>query len=224
MIPLKTTVPTRKFPLITLVLIIANIIVFIHEISLQKQLTNFFEATAVIPEHYSHFTTNHINAYYPLFYSMFLHGGWFHLISNMWFLWIFATAVEDKLGHFRFLIFYLVAGIMANIFHILFNFHSTVPVIGASGAIAGVLGAYIVLFPYSRVITLIPLFLFFPVVGIPAVFFIGYWFLLQFLNGLATMNISRYSGEGGIAWWTHIGGFISGVFLLGILKKGRGSS
>ncbi|MFH1239187.1 MAG: rhomboid family intramembrane serine protease, partial [bacterium] len=189
-----------------------------YELALRSRLNDFLAATAVIPAHYLPFTTNS-HTYYPIFYAMFLHGGWFHLISNMWFLWIFGKPVEAKLGYFKFLLFYLLTGIMANIFHIVTNFHSTIPVIGASGAIAGVLGAYMFLFPYSRVITLIPLFLFFPIIAIPAFFFIGYWFILQFLNGLAAIGFSRYSG--GIAWWTHIGGFISGILLLSFFGKRR---
>lgn len=221
MIPLKTTIPTRKIPFITIVLILVNIIVFLYEISLQSQVNNLLQVAAVIPARYFVQETVSLTYFWPLFSSMFLHGSWMHLISNIWFLWIFGCGIEDRMGHINFLIFYLLCGIIANIVHIFINANSLIPVIGASGAIAGVLGAYMFLFPSSRVTTLVPIFFFISIVRIPAFFFLGYWFFLQFLNGLATIGQTRHIG--GIAWWVHIGGFISGILLLLAFVKRRRS-
>ncbi len=221
MIPLKTTVPVRKFPSITIILILVNIIVFLYEVSIGNQINNLLQTAAVIPARYFSQQTVPSIYFYPLFSSMFLHGSWMHLISNIWFLWIFGGGIEDRMGHINFLIFYLLCGIIANIVHIFINSNSLIPVIGASGAIAGVLGAYMFLFPSSRVITLVPIFFFLSIVRIPAFFFLGYWFFLQFLNGLATIGQTRHIG--GIAWWVHIGGFISGIVLLLAFVKRKNS-
>ncbi len=155
-----------------------------------------------------------------LFTSMFLHGGWIHLLGNMWFLWIFGDNVEDLLGHLRFLFFYLCCGVAGSLCHIFFNTGSTIPSIGASGAIAGVLGAYLVSFPFARVLTLVPLFLFWPIIELPAIFVLGSWFLVQLLNGAASLD-PRLGANYPVAWWAHIGGFLSGIILLGVLKRER---
>jgi membrane associated rhomboid family serine protease len=148
--------------------------------------------------------------------AMFLHGGWGHLLGNMLYLYIFGNNVEDMLGRGRYLLFYLVCGILSFFFQVVFQPNSMVPNVGASGAIAGVLGAYFLLFPRARILTLVPLFFFFPVVEIPAFFFLGVWFLIQFLSGAAT--IGRTSAlMGGVAWWAHIGGFLTGMLLLKLL-------
>ena len=149
---------------------------------------------------------------------MFLHAGWFHLIGNMWFLWIFGDNVEDRLGHFRFLVFYLICGALASLAHILFNLNSVIPSVGASGAVAGVLGAYLVTYPFARVLTLIPLFFLWPVVELPAILVLGFWFLVQLLNGTAPVAVASETA-GGVAWWAHIGGFLAGIVLLLILAK-----
>jgi len=153
----------------------------------------------------------------PFFTSMFLHAGWLHLVGNMWFLWIFADNVEDILGHFNFLIFYIACGLAASFAHFIVNLNSAVPAVGASGAIAGVLGAYIVMFPRARVLTLVPIFIFLEVVEIPAFVFLGIWFIYQFFLGM--MSVGSYGA--GVAFWAHIGGFIAGVLLLNIFLKKR---
>jgi len=153
----------------------------------------------------------------PFFTSMFLHAGWLHLVGNMWFLWIFADNVEDILGHFNFLIFYIACGLAASFAHFIMNYHSVVPTVGASGAIAGVLGAYIVMFPKARILTLIPIFIFLEVMEIPAFVFLGIWFIYQFLLGM--MSVGSYGA--GVAFWAHIGGFLFGILLIrsGILRN-----
>ena len=145
-----------------------------------------------------------------LFTSMFLHGGILHLLGNMLFLWVFGASVEDRLGHFPYLMFYLICGLGAGITHILANWGSTVPSIGASGAISGVMGAYIVLFPRSKILTLVPIIIFFFTVRLPAILFLGYWFLIQFVSGFVALGDVDQSG---VAWWAHIGGFLLGAFL-----------
>ncbi len=147
---------------------------------------------------------------------MFLHGGWLHIIGNMLYLYIFGDNVEDILGHGRYLAFYFMSGAASFLVQILFNAHSMVPNIGASGAIAGVLGAYLVLFPRAKVVTLLPLFIFFTVVEIPAFFFLGIWFLLQFLSGAASVGRGD-AFSGGVAWWAHVGGFVAGIVFLALL-------
>jgi membrane associated rhomboid family serine protease len=148
---------------------------------------------------------------------MFIHGGWLHIIGNMWFLWIFGDNVEDRLGHLRFLIFYLLSGIGAALFYVLLKPGSVLPALGASGAISGVMGAYILLYPRARVLTLVPVFFLPLLVEIPAVFFVGVWFLFQFLAG--TLSLATPRVEGGVAWWAHIGGFVLGMALLPLFTR-----
>jgi membrane associated rhomboid family serine protease len=155
---------------------------------------------------------------HTLLTSLFLHGGWLHVGGNMLYLWIFGDNVEDRLGRIRFLVFYLLCGVAASGVHILANPHSTVPTIGASGAIAGVLGAYLLLYPGARVLTLIPLGFYLQVVQLPAFFFLGFWFLIQFISGAASLA-ARGGGAGGIAWWAHIGGFAAGIILQFVFRK-----
>src|SRR5204863_5588398 len=145
----------------------------------------------------------------PFLTSMFLHGGWLHLIGNMWYLWIFGDNVEDRLGHFAYLIFYLLCGLGAGIVHTILNYQTVVPSVGASGAIAGVLGAYVVSYPGAKVLTLIPIFIFVQFIEIPALIVLGLWFVMQFFNGAAALATTSANG-GGVAWWAHVGGFIIG--------------
>ena len=148
---------------------------------------------------------------------MFLHGGILHLLGNMLFLWVFGSSVEDRLGHLSYLFFYLLCGLGAGVTHILANWGSSVPSIGASGAISGIMGAYIVLFPFSRILTLVPLLFFFFTVRIPALLMIGYWFAIQFLSGLSSLGEAN---QGGVAWWAHIGGFVMGAILIMLMPRG----
>ena len=215
MIPLRDTQPSHSPPIVTVILISLNILVFLFQISLDDYERNFFIASyGIIPDrlHYSSILT-----------SMFLHGGWLHLIGNMWFLWIFGDNVEDVLGHGKFAMFYLLCGIAAAVVHILLNADSRVPTIGASGAIAGVMGAYLVKFPHSKIVTLVPIFVFLTTVEVPAVFMLIYWFAIQIFSGVGSIGYSNV-GRGGVAWFAHIGGFLAGmllVYLLGSKERFR---
>ncbi len=223
MFPIKDTIPSREFPIVTWALIIINSLVFLFETTLSKeQLEALFYYFGVVPARYSHpewavVFGLPIDNYWPFITNMFLHGGWTHIISNMWTLYLFGDNVEDRMGHLRFLVFYLLCGIAASITHFVFNIHSTVPALGASGAIAGVMGAYFILFPHSRVITLVPIFFLPYFIEIPAFVYLGVWFITQLFSG--TFSLASASTGGGIAWWAHIGGFVVGILLLPIFKK-----
>jgi membrane associated rhomboid family serine protease len=223
MIPLRDTVRSRSTPAITLVLIAVNVLAFLQEASLGRHLPQLIHVLGFVParfvfwQDYGHAPLE-VWRFVPLVSAAFLHGGWAHLLGNMWFLWIFGGNVEDRLGHGRFLFFYLIAGMAAFAFQALVTPYSEVPTVGASGAIAGVLGAYFLLYPRSKILTLIPIFIFPWFVEIPAVLFIGVWFLMQLLNGVAELGAA--SGQvAGIAWWAHAGGFVAGMFLCLLLRK-----
>ena len=213
MIPLRDNIPSRTVPFVTYILIGANTLVFLLEIGMGRDLPAFIHVFGMVPERVVGIATRApeliLWAIVPFFTSIFLHGGWLHLIGNMLFLYIFGDNVEGVMGHFRYLVFYLICGVAASLVHLISAPSSPVPTVGASGAIAGVLGAYFVLFPAARVVTLIPIFFFFQIVEIPAFIFLGFWFLLQFLIGSAALFSSP--GAGGVAWWAHIGGFAAGV-------------
>jgi membrane associated rhomboid family serine protease len=211
MIPLSDVIPSRTTPVVTVTLIVLNALVFLYEQALSEPLLREFVASyALIPAEFS---------VAALFSSQFLHAGWMHVLSNMLYLWIFGDNVEDRLGHLRFILFYLGAGAAAAILQTLFNPSSTVPMVGASGAIAAVMGAYFVLYPHSRVLTAVFLIVFFDIIEVPAVFFLGLWFLLQLLSGVGSLAVSNAAG-GGIAFWAHIGGFVVGA-LIGLLLRAR---
>ncbi len=216
MIPLRDLNPRSTTPFVTIMLILINVAVFLYQVSLGPRVGQQFVYTfGMIPARVPMLLTGDNvtlgQAFEPLLTSIFLHGGWMHLIGNMWFLWIFGDNIEDYLGHFQYLLFYLICGIGAGVVHTIANLASTVPAVGASGAISGVMGAYIVLFPRSRVVTLVPLLFFFFTVQLPAVVILGYWFLIQFLSGLGSLGVP---GAGGVAWWAHIGGFLLGALLV----------
>lgn len=222
MIPLKDTTPRRSVPLVTLLLIGVNVAVFLHQITLPPAAGDAFIRTyALVPSKISlalagrHYTL--AQALVPLFTCMFLHGGFLHILGNMWFLWIFGGNVEDRFGSFVFLLFYLVCGVGSSLSQLLFSWGSHIPSLGASGAISGVLGAYVVFFPGSRILTLVPLFIIWFTARIPAVIFIGLWFIIQFLSGLSSLGATA---TGGVAWWAHVGGFLIG-FLLAFAAGGR---
>jgi membrane associated rhomboid family serine protease len=224
MIPIRDVNPSRGTPVVTYVLIAICVLVFIYEQLLGAQLRNFLLEYGLVPIRYSdrqiaaHFTLREQLS--PFVTSMFLHGGWLHLIGNMWTLYIFGDNVEDFLGHDRYLFFYVVCGVTAGVLHLVTNLGSRLPTIGASGAIAGVMGAYLLLFPRARVLTLLPIFFFFTFLEVPAYVFLGFWFLLQFLSGVGGF-LSGQGGAGGIAWWAHIGGFLAGILLLRLLQPNR---
>lgn len=225
MIPLKNMMARRSVPLMTILIIVANVLVFIHQVTISNAANEAFIRTfGVVPLRMQLALTAHryslAEAFIPLFTCMFLHGGFLHILGNMWFLWIFGGAVEDRLGAFPYLLFYLVCGIGSGIAQAAFSWGSTVPAIGASGAISGILGAYVVYFPASRIFTLVPLFLFFFTVQVPALVFIGLWFAVQFLSGLSAINAPHAASMGGVAWWAHVGGFVLGVLLAKIFDSG----
>lgn len=219
MIPLKDDAPTSTFPFIVLFLIVINIALFLYEASLGKSLELFIKNYALVPVIFFSAKTDMFSRFYPLFTSIFLHGSLVHLIGNMWFLWIFGNNIEDRMGHVRFPLFYLLCGIASSLAHTYINPESTIPTIGASGAISGILGAYLVLYPFSKVLTLVPIF-FIYFIRIPAFFFLGLWFLFQFFSGASSV-LSGDTASGGVAWWAHIGGFASGIILLPLFLIGR---
>lgn len=208
MIPLYDTVRTRRFPVINLLLIAANVLVFFYESQLSPSaLERFIFTWGMVP---ARLTSDPAGNWPTIFTAMFMHGGWFHLLSNMWFLFIFGDNVEARLGGIRYLIFYLLSGVAAVLLQTYLLLTSQVPMIGASGAIAGVLGAYLVLFPRSRIASLVPILFIFTIIEIPAVIFLVFWFITQLYSGLFAMQGANASG---IAWWAHIGGFAFGIIM-----------
>jgi membrane associated rhomboid family serine protease len=220
-IPLKDLNPRRTSPVVNTLLILTNVIVFLYQLTLTPHQSEAFAlANATIPNHIRLALNGHGSleaALIPIFTSMFLHSGFMHIAGNMLFLWIFGDNVEDYFGHVPYLLFYLVCGVGSGFTHILFNYHSSLPALGASGAISGVMGAYIVLFPRARVLTLV--FIFF--IPIPAFIILGYWFLLQFLAGVSTVGAAA---TGGVAWWAHVGGFLLGMLITGFSLGDRKQS
>src|SRR5580765_2692626 len=208
MIPLRDIIPSTTTPFVTIGLISLNALVFLSEVSLGHAIEDVILYFGLIPAAFSWVT---------VFTSMFLHGGFLHVAGNMLYLWIFGDNVEDRMGHGRFLVFYLLCGVAAALAQTITAPDSVVPMVGASGAIAGVMGAYFVLYPKSKIVTLIPLFFFFQVIEVPAIFFLGIWFLMQFVSGVGSI-LTTTAGEpgGGVAFWARIAGFaagITGVFL-----------
>ena len=223
MIPLRDGNPSGTTPVATIVLIIINVIVWSYEVSLGRSLNVFIMEYGLVPLRFvvSHRLEGGVlaNAVVPLFTSIFMHGGWLHLIGNMWFLWIFGDNVEDRLGHVRFLIFYLLCGIGASVAQIMFHPASRIPVVGASGAISGVLGAYLVSFPHARVTTLLIIFFFIRFIELPTYVFLIVWFLFQFVSGASQWGST--GDMGGVAYWAHMGGFFFGLILVWIFPKSR---
>ena len=216
MIPLRDINPRSTMPFMTVLIILANLGAFLYQVSLGPRAGQILVYTygmipARVPLAFVGDGITLVQAFAPLLTSMFLHGGWFHLIGNMWFLWVFGDNIEDRLGHLSYVLFYLVCGVGAGVVHSVANLGSTIPAVGASGAISGVMGAYIVLFPRSRVLTLVPLLFFFFTVQLPAVVLLGYWFLIQFLSGVGSLGMHT---QGGVAFWAHIGGFVLGALLV----------
>jgi rhomboid family protein len=216
MIPLRDAIPAQSFPAATVLLIAVNVLAFLYELSLGRALDVFIMQYGAVLLRFSLAgqmeQVSTVERFLPLFTSMFLHGGWLHLGGNMLYLWIFGDNIEDHLGHVRFVAFYLACGLVAALTQIYIHPTSKMPMVGASGAVAGVLGAYLILFPHSRVLALIPILFFFQIVELPALLFLVFWFLMQFLNGAIAITGTPYL-TGGVAWWAHIGGFVSGVAL-----------
>lgn len=220
MIPLRDHNPTRTVPFVTVAIIVANIAVFLYQLNLMAQgeraFLSFIHGAAMIPANVSRGLGPHEVS--SLFTSMFLHGGFAHILGNMLYLWVFGNNIEDAMGHFRFLAFYLLCGAAAAWGHILASPTSTIPTMGASGAISGVLGAYLLIYPRARIDTWIPVWwLFLTTIQVPAYFFLVFWFALQLVSGLPALEFE--SAQGGVAWWAHIGGFVAGFILVPFFKK-----
>jgi membrane associated rhomboid family serine protease len=208
MIPLRALIRMRGFPAATVLLIVINTLCFLFEQALtpysQQALIYHY---ALIPDriHFSSLVT-----------SMFLHGGWMHLIGNMWFLWVFGSRVEDTLGSFKFLAYYLLCGVVAAIVHMSLNLGSPIPTLGASGAIAGVMGGFMLLYPRARIVTLIFIVIFITTIELPAVLLLLYWFIIQLFSGLVSVGRASFTDAGGVAWFAHVGGFLAGMLFLSL--------
>ncbi|MFW6296346.1 MAG: rhomboid family intramembrane serine protease [Halothece sp.] len=218
MVPLHDDQPTNITPYVTYTLIVINVLVFLYQLSLSTpELQAFFQAYAVVPEQFTNsFQSGNegeiIAESIPLITSQFLHGGFLHLAGNMLFLWVFGGNIEERQGWIKFIIFYLACGALAALAQWLFSMQSEVPALGASGAIAGVMGAYIIRFPKAKILTLVPLGFIITTIRIPAVFFLGFWFVQQAFYGVASLDVQTTEG-GGVAYWAHAGGFVFGVIL-----------
>jgi membrane associated rhomboid family serine protease len=228
MIPIQDTVPSRNPPLAVYAIIALNLLAFALELSLpQLDRERLFYLFGVVPARFTHpqwaeLVGFPVPNYWPFLTSMFLHGGWAHIIGNMWALWIFGDNVEDRMGPLRFTVFYLICGLVAGVVHWLTNPDSTIPTVGASGAIAGVLGAYFLLFPQARVVVLVPI-LFFPLFfELPAVVYLLFWALTQLFSG--TLALAGPAEVGGVAWWAHVGGFSAGLLLHRLFVRPRSMS
>jgi len=215
MIPIRDAIRSKNFPAVNFIIIVINVLVFLWELFQGPDLSETFYLYGILPLRYSdpeisiQFTK--FQQFLPFLTSMFLHGGFLHILGNMWFLYIFGDNIEDRLGHIRYFIFYLLCGVAAGFVQLYTNWNSKIPTIGASGAISGVMGAYLLLYPRSRILTLIPIFFFFQFVELPAFIFLGYWPLIQlFSAGLTPRNV------GDVAFWAHVGGFMAGLILVKI--------
>jgi membrane associated rhomboid family serine protease len=216
MFPLRDNVPSRRFPAVTVSLIAVNVAIFLLEALLGQNVNVLISTFGVVP---SRLVTQWRNPFVllTLITAMYLHGGWAHLLGNMWYLWIFGDNVEDRMGRGRFFAFYTLCGLLSGLLQVAAAPRSPIPMIGASGAIAGVLGAYLLLFPQARVSTAVLAFYFIRIVWLPAVIVLGGWFLIQLLNGLASLNVVMQTG--GVAWWAHIGGFVAGMVTMPAFRR-----
>ena len=219
MIPLRDNVPSRRFPIVNTALIALNVLIFLFEtVALAADPLHEFTYTwGLVPAQFWGF--GGVRSWITVFTSMFLHGGWWHLISNMLALYIFGDNVEDRVGHVPYLGFYLLSGVAAGGAHLAAYSRSTIPTVGASGAIAGVLGAYLVLYPRARVLTLVPIFYFLRLIEIPALMYLGFWFISQLFNGLFALSATDVFQSGGVAWWAHIGGFVFGLAVIRLIAS-----
>jgi rhomboid family protein len=225
MIPLWDDIPRTRWPLITVALIAANCFVFFQEVAAPPAARDhLIAAFSLVPARSTAFISGapvgFSGGILPLFTSMFLHGGWMHLIGNMWFLWIFGDNVEDRIGHARYLLLYLAGGLAGALTHWFFNWNSAMPTLGASGAIAAVMGAYLITFPGARIRTLIPIIIFLTTVDLPAFVILFYWLLLQLLSGVASIGVADPM-QGGVAFFAHVGGFVAGIPLMILLRPRR---
>jgi len=218
MIPLRDDNPAQRVPFVTRAIILLNVIVFVYELSLADGMNELLRDWGVVPGRLFAALTGETSLpveLSTLVTSLFLHGGWLHLIGNMWYLWIFGDNVEDRMGHGRFVLFYLGAGIFAAVFHSALMPGSPMPTVGASGAIAGVLGAYAYAYPRAKVLTLVPIFFFFQIIAIPALILLGIWFAFQIIAGMFSLG----SASSGVAWWAHIAGFVFGFLVMMAMSR-----
>ncbi|MEF9475328.1 MAG: rhomboid family intramembrane serine protease [Candidatus Mariimomonas ferrooxydans] len=219
MIPFKDDNPISIFPFVTIGLIILNILVFILQVIYPADPRQIVFAYGAIPHFILTFKdVQPVHPFLTVFTSMFMHGGLLHLGSNMLYLWIFGNNIEDKLGHTKFILFYILCGVAATYSHAVTDPSSVIPMVGASGAVSGILGAYLLLFPHARVHTLIFLFFFIQVVRLPALFVIGFWIAIQFINGIISKGLIN---QGGVAWFAHIGGFVFGILMVKIFLRSK---
>ncbi len=219
MFPIRDTIRSRSIPVVNWLIILANVIVFLHELSLSPaELDQFTLNYALVP---GRINLANPATWLPFITSMFLHAGWFHIISNMWVLFIFGDNVEDRIGSLRYLVFYLLGGIVAGLTQYFFSTDPNLPALGASGAIAAVLGAYLFYFPRAKIITLVLLVIIPWFINLPAVIFIGIWFLTQLYSGFLALTTASGAALGGVAWFAHIGGFLFGLLLAAPFAAGR---
>lgn len=218
MLPIRDSIPSRNPPLALYAIIALNVVVFLFELTLpHRQLDQLFLLFGVVPARYTHPSWANAVGFpgldlWPFLTSMFLHGGWMHILGNMWTLWIFGDNIEDRMGPVRFVLFYVLCGIVAAIVHLVTNPSSQLPTVGASGAIAGVLGAYFLLFPHAKVVVVLPIIIYPLFFSVPAIVYLGFWFLSQIFSGFG--SLAGPSEVGGVAWWAHIGGFLTGMLLV----------
>ncbi len=220
MIPLRDENPSRSFPLVTLTIIIVNVLVFLYELRLGSGFEKLVMQYAAVPYDLTH------NIFQPkvmftLLTSLFLHGGLTHILGNMLYLWVFGNNIEDRLGHLRFILFYCACGVFATMGYVMFAVNSKLPLIGASGAISGVLGAYLILYPRAKILVLLPFFLFWRIIKVSAGWFLIFWIALQFIYGTGSRILMDASNESAVAWFAHIGGFFAGIFLLWVLSPAQ---
>lgn len=229
--PLKDINPTERFPFVTILLIVANVAVFLYEVSLGPHISAFIAAWGMVPYELTHGVDlvgpvaggriTHSEGpsliFATMISSMFIHGGFLHILGNMLYLWIFGNNIEDLLGPAKFLLFYIACGLIAGLAHIITQPNSAIPTVGASGAVAGVLGAYLIAYPRARVLTLVFIIIFFRVMVLPAGFLLIFWFIIQIFSGVGSLGASG----GGVAWFAHIGGFIAGIVLLTVMAGRR---
>jgi membrane associated rhomboid family serine protease len=221
MFPLKDNIQARTFPIVNIGLIVINIVFFLYQMSYGHKGDQLILAFGFIPARFFAQQAEgwiNISRFLPVFSSMFLHANLLHLISNMWFLWIFGDNVEDCMGHGRYFLFFLLCDLASVAAQAIANPQSTIPMIGASGAVSGVLGAYFLTYPQARILTLLPIFILIYLIELPAYFFLGFWFIMQFIEGsLDSLNSQKMVG-GGVAFWAHVGGFVAGVLLLQVFR------
>lgn len=222
MFPLKDNIPAKHFPVINLSLIVLNVIAFGYQLTLGDRMNQFIVEYGFVPARFVAQQGQNwldLSRFVPVFTSMFLHGNLLHIFSNMWMLWIFGDNVEDSMGHIKYLFFYVLCGIASVFVQTGFGPESRIPMVGASGAISGVLGAYFILYPRAKIVTFIPVFIFFYLIEVPAFFFLGFWIFLQLMQGSVQWLATTPGDGGGIAWWAHVGGFGAGFLLVSFFRK-----